>query len=137
MTIVKANIPLSIGMGLDCDCGFLWPFVLDWRKVRRSGRFQHQRIYLLECQIAVPRLFLLIPDAVVTQVKLVDCKMQVRTIGYYFVEVGFIAAGVGQMSTVAAGSFLQVDADLEAAVQLAGPIAGRTLSKGQDHDNYC
>src|ERR1700723_204502 len=126
--IVKANIALSIGTWLGCDCSFLWPFVFDWRKVRRSSRFQHQRIYLLECQTTVPRPFLLIPDAVVTQVKLADFKMQVRSIGCYFVEVGFIAAGVGQMSTVASGSFLQVDADLEATVQLAGPIAGRPLS---------
>ena len=127
--IVEPDIPLQIRYWSGRDGIFLGPFMNDWCQVFSSGSFQDELIDLLKCQIATLHLLLLIPDAIVAQVELGHCKMQMDSVGCDLIEGSFITAGVGKMADIARGGPFDMNSDLETAVQLADPIASDFLGK--------
>ncbi len=92
-------VELDIALHITCWSGsnglFLRPFMNGRGQVSRAGAFQRKRIDLLKCQLAVPDLVLVIPNAIVAQLELVHCEMQMCPVRGDLIENGFVTTGVG------------------------------------------
>jgi hypothetical protein len=127
--IGEVDFPLHIGDPSGINRVFLRAVVNDCTHVLCGGAPQGELIDLLKCQIALPDLFLVMPDTVVTQVELVHGKMQMCPIGRNLVENSFVTARVDKLSAKARVGPFEVDADLETSIHLADPIAREALGK--------